>query len=140
VSWNVALCSCIEWRVFNACMVGVEVVGGVFIALNHQNNYWGWLLSMGATGHCPVRQPRHPTARVLPVLTIGALSSCGIGQSGATPDRYCSLSDAPLTSVLTSAAYCSAGRALCSLPLRQRVVSPLVDQTVRCHTGQSGEL
>jgi hypothetical protein len=28
VSWNVALCSCIEWRVFNACMVGVEVVGG----------------------------------------------------------------------------------------------------------------
>jgi hypothetical protein len=45
----------------NAWMFGVEVVGGVFIALNHQNNRWGWLLSMGApdsaTGHYPVRQP-----------------------------------------------------------------------------------
>jgi hypothetical protein len=28
VSWSVALCSCIEWRVMNAWMVGVEVVGG----------------------------------------------------------------------------------------------------------------
>jgi hypothetical protein len=32
----------------NAWMVGVEVVGGGFIALDHQNNRWGWLLSMGA--------------------------------------------------------------------------------------------
>jgi hypothetical protein len=30
VSWNVALCSCIEWRVMNAWMVGVEVVGGIY--------------------------------------------------------------------------------------------------------------
>jgi hypothetical protein len=30
-----------------------------------------------ATGHCPVRQPRHPTIRVLTVLTIGALTSWG---------------------------------------------------------------
>jgi hypothetical protein len=28
VSLSVALCSCIEWRVMNALMVGVEVVGG----------------------------------------------------------------------------------------------------------------
>jgi hypothetical protein len=27
---------------------------GVFIALNHQNNRWGWLLSMGALDS-PVR-------------------------------------------------------------------------------------
>jgi hypothetical protein len=27
---------------------------GVFIALNHQNNCWGWLLSMGAP-NSPVR-------------------------------------------------------------------------------------
>jgi hypothetical protein len=31
----------------------------------------------------PVRQPRHPTVRVLTVLTVGALSSWGTGQSGA---------------------------------------------------------
>jgi hypothetical protein len=33
----------------------------------------------------------------------GALSSCGTGQSGAAPDRYCALSGAPLASALTSA-------------------------------------
>jgi hypothetical protein len=55
VSWSVALCSCIEWRVMNAWMVGVEVVGGgVFTAINHRNNRWGWLLSMGAPDS-PVR-------------------------------------------------------------------------------------
>jgi hypothetical protein len=30
VSWSVALCSCIEWRVMNAWMVTVEVVGGIY--------------------------------------------------------------------------------------------------------------
>jgi hypothetical protein len=49
----------------------------------------------GHTGHCPVRQPRHPTVRVLTVSTIGALSSGGTGQSGAAPDRHRSLSGAP---------------------------------------------
>jgi hypothetical protein len=50
----------------------------------------------------PVRQPRHPTVRVLTVSTIGALSSGGTGQSGAAPDRYCALSGAPLAAALTS--------------------------------------
>jgi hypothetical protein len=39
----------------------------------------------------PVRQPRHPTIRVLTISTIGALTAWGIGQSGAAPDRQCSL-------------------------------------------------
>jgi hypothetical protein len=41
---------------------------------------------------------------------LEALSSSGTGQSGAAPDRSCSLSGAPLTSVLTSATHCSAVR------------------------------
>jgi hypothetical protein len=82
---------------------------GVFIALNHQNNHWKWLLSMGAPDS-PVRQPRHPTVRVLTQLTVGALTSGGTGQSVAAQDRHCSLSGAPLTSALTSAANCSAVR------------------------------
>jgi hypothetical protein len=57
----------------------------------------------GRTGQCPVRQPRHPTVRVLTVSTVGALSSCDIGQSGAAPDRYCALSGAPLAAALNSA-------------------------------------
>jgi hypothetical protein len=49
----------------------------------------------------PVRQPRHPTVRVLTVSTVGALTSWGTGQSGAAPDNYCSLSDAPSGAALT---------------------------------------
>jgi hypothetical protein len=56
---------------------------------------------------------------------LEALSSSSTRQSGAAPDRYCPPSGAPLTSVLTSAAYCSAIRALCSRPLRWRAVAPL---------------
>jgi hypothetical protein len=64
-----------------------------------------------ATGHCPVR--RHVTQPLGSGSShlLEALSSCGTGQSGATPDRSCSLSDAPLTSALTSIAHCSAVRA-----------------------------
>jgi hypothetical protein len=51
----------------------------------------------------PERQPRHPTVRVLAVLTVGVLSSCGTGQSGVAPDRHCSLSGAPLTGGSNSA-------------------------------------
>src|SRR5688572_3716349 len=72
----------------------------------------------GRTGHCPVRQPRHPTVMVLTVSTVGALTSWCTGQSGAAPDRHCSLSGAPLAPALTSAANCSSVRALCSRPLR----------------------
>jgi hypothetical protein len=50
-----------------------------------------------------VRQPRHPTVRVLAVSTVGVLTSCHTGQSGAAPDKHCSLSGAPLTPALTSA-------------------------------------
>jgi hypothetical protein len=48
-----------------------------------------------------VRQPHHPTVRVPTVSTVGALTSWGIGQSGATPDRHCSLSGAPSGAALT---------------------------------------
>jgi hypothetical protein len=51
----------------------------------------------------PVRQPRHPTVRVLTVSIVGALSSGGTGQSGVAPDRYRALSSAPLAAALTSA-------------------------------------
>jgi hypothetical protein len=57
---------------------------------------------------CPVR--RHVSQPLgfgsSPLLV--PLSSCGTGQSGATPDRSCSLSGVPLTSALTSDAHCRA--------------------------------
>jgi hypothetical protein len=85
----------------------------------------------------PVRQPRHPTVRALTVSTVGALTAWGTGQSGAAPDRHCSLSGAPSGATLTLrelSAYCS------------RCQSTIgVDRCGgnRCsawHTGQSGEL
>jgi hypothetical protein len=54
---------------------------------------------------------------------LEALSSCGTGQSGATPD-----SPVPL---------CSSIRVDRCM---QIAVAPLVQQTVRWHTGQSSEL
>jgi hypothetical protein len=66
----------------------------------------GRLLAMGASDS-PVR--RHVTQP----LGLGAgrpleaLSSFGTGQSGAVPDRYYSLSGAPLTLRSDSAAHCS---------------------------------
>jgi hypothetical protein len=116
-------------------MVGVEVVGGIY-SPNHQFNRWGGCLSMGALDS-PVRQPRHPTVRVLTVLTVVALTSWCIGQSGAAPDRYCSLSGAPSGAALTLHelfAHCSRLQATVG-------VDCCTAQSLVCwHTGQSGEL
>jgi hypothetical protein len=90
-------------------------LGGIY-SPNHQNSRWGGLLSMDAPDS-PVRQPRHPTVRVLTVSTVGALTSWGTGQSGAALDRYCSLSGAPFVAALTLrelSAHCS----VVSRPLR----------------------
>jgi hypothetical protein len=57
-----------------------------------------------------VRQPRHPTVKVLIVSTVGALTSWGTEQSGATPDRHYSVSGAPFGAALTLrelSAHCS---------------------------------
>jgi hypothetical protein len=63
-----------------------------------------------ATVHCPVRQPRHPTVRVLTVSAVGALTSWGTRQSGAAPDSHCALSGVPSSAALTLrelSAHCS---------------------------------
>jgi hypothetical protein len=94
-----------------------------------------------------VRQPRHPTVRVLNILTVGALTSCCTGQSIVAPDMCCSMSGAPQTPALTSA--CTV-HALFTL-LKTTVAldsccsagtpdSPVAHRTVRWHTGRSGEL
>jgi hypothetical protein len=63
----------------NAWMVVEEVVGGIY-SPNHQFNRCGRLLSIGAPDS-PVRQPRHPSVRVLTVSTVGVLTSWGTEQS-----------------------------------------------------------
>jgi hypothetical protein len=79
----------------------------------------------------PVRQPRHPTVRVLMVSTVGALSSWGTEQSGAAPDKYYALSSAPLAPALTSARNVHALFMLFRRSLRLLAVAPLAHQIVR---------
>jgi hypothetical protein len=101
VSWSVVYCSCIECTVVNAWIVGVEVVGGIY-SPQPPIQPLGQTAVDGRTGQSSappdtVRYASHvtPTIRVLTVSTVGALSSCGTGQSGAAPDSPCSLSGAP---------------------------------------------
>jgi hypothetical protein len=53
------------------------------------------------TRHCPVRQPRHPTVRVLTVSTFGALTAWTTRQSGVASNSHCSLSGAPSSAAVT---------------------------------------
>ena len=97
---------------------------GVFIALNHHIAVgagccrWAHWTVRCATGHCPVRQPRHPTVRVLTVSTVGALTSWCTEQSGAASDRHCSLSGAPSDAALTLHALLTVSADRWSRPLR----------------------
>jgi hypothetical protein len=71
----------------NVWMVGVEVVVGDLYPSTTKQPLglgccrWAHRTVWCATGHCPVRQPRHPTVRVRAQSTVGALSSCGTGQA-----------------------------------------------------------
>jgi hypothetical protein len=90
-----------------------------------------------ATGHCPVRQPRHPTVRVLTVSTVGSMTSWGTGQSGVAPDRHCSLSGAPSGGCSDSTRTIRALYLFCRCSLEWTVA---LEPLLRWHTGQSGEL
>jgi hypothetical protein len=110
--------------------------GGIY---SHQPSCsrWGRLLAMG-TPDSPVRHwtgivPCPVCHHVSQPLGLGAgrpleaLSSCGTRQSGAAPDRYCSLFGAPLTLPRTIPCV----RYFCSRPLREVAVAPLAHRTVR---------
>jgi hypothetical protein len=82
---------------------------GVFIALNHQTTV-GVAAVDGCTGQSgappdTVRCASHVTQPLWfgSFWPLEALSSSGTGQSGAEPDRHCSMSDVPLTTALTFA-------------------------------------
>jgi hypothetical protein len=117
------------WRIFIAPTTKTAVGEGCC--------RWAHRTVRCATGHYPVCQPRHPTVRVLTVSTVGALTSWCTRQSGATPDRHCSLSGTPSGAALT----------LRELSTHYSRCQPTVEVD-RCasdccsawHTGQSGEL
>jgi hypothetical protein len=73
------------------------------------------------------------------VLTVGALTGGASGLFAGAPDRSCRLSGAPSARALSSARR-RALNALQSTVACEVVVAPLAHRTVRCDTGQSGEL
>jgi hypothetical protein len=119
-----------------------------------------------ATGHCPVRQPRHPTVRIRPLelLTCGPPDSPVVHRTGPVhcPVRHLT----PALASARAAAHCSVPLFLCRRPLAlfsrysagtpdspvnysgvaPRIpeaselerIHPGAPDTVRWHTGQSG--
>jgi hypothetical protein len=99
---NLDALKCGGWGVFIAPTTKLTVGGG-FCRMVHRT-------VRCATGHCPVRQPRHQAVgfRPLELLTTGP------------PDRSCTLSGAPYSAALTSAragAHCSLLLFRCRRPL-----------------------
>jgi hypothetical protein len=90
-----------------------------------------------ATVHCPVRQPRHPTVRVRPLelLSSGSPDSPMVHRTGPVDCLVRRLARV-LTSVRTIAHLMS----FADDRWREVAVAPLAHRTVRCYTGQSGEL
>jgi hypothetical protein len=70
-------------------------LGGIY-SPQPPTSRWGRLLSMGAPDN-PVRRHVTQPLEFGSSRPLEALSSSGTGQSGAPPDRSCSLSGAPLT-------------------------------------------
>jgi hypothetical protein len=87
----------------NDWIVGVEVVGGIY-SPQPPIQPLGWLLSMGA----PDSLVRHRTPFGAPATSPNCWGSDAVDHRSAdfrvAPDMHCSLSGAPLTSALTSAA------------------------------------
>jgi hypothetical protein len=103
----------------------------------------GSVLSHGA----PDSPVRHRTLSGTPAMsashwgsTVGALTCGSSGLSSGAPDRSCRLSGAPPARALTLARTVAHLMRLQTTVAREVAVAPLAHRTVRCHTGQSGEL
>jgi hypothetical protein len=97
------------------------------------------MLSKGAPDS-PVRQPRHPTVRVrlLELLTCGPSDSPVVHQTGHV---HCPVRHLAPALTLRAQLHCSLFTVdFCKRPLAQLAVAPLAHRTVRCYSGQSGEL
>jgi hypothetical protein len=93
-----------------------------------------------ATRHCPVCQPRHPTVRVRPLelLSSGPPDSLVVHRTVTVHSPVRLL--APVLPSARAGAHCSALIVPTDDHWRCVAVTPLAHRTVRCYTGQSGEL
>jgi hypothetical protein len=129
---NLDTLKCGGWRVFIAPTTK-RIVGEGFCRMAQRT-------VRCATGHCPVRQPRHQAVGFQPLelLTTGPLDSPVVHRTGPVHCPVCLLAPA-LTlraQMRTVAFHCS----VADDRWRGRPLLRLAHRTVRCYTGQSGEL
>ena len=104
---------------------------GVFITPTTKRTVGGGCCRMAhrivrcATGHCPVRLPRHLAIGFRPLELL----------SSGPPDRHCSVSGAPSGSALTLARTVAHLMPSADDHWLEVVVAPLAHRTVRCATG-----
>jgi hypothetical protein len=110
-------------------------VVGVFIAPTTKNGRWKCAVAWrtGQSGAPATSASRRGS-------TVGALTCGPSGLSGGAPDRSCRLSSAPPARALTLTCTVAHLMRLKTTFAREVAVAPLAHRTVRCFTGQSGEL
>jgi hypothetical protein len=124
----IALVRCRKLENLDAMNGGVV---GVFIAPTTKSGRWEAVCRMAhrtvrcATGHCPVRLPRHLAVGLQPLELL----------SSGPPDRHCSVSGAPSDSALTLARTVAHLMPSADDRWREVAVAPLAHWTVRCATG-----
>ena len=101
---------------------------------------WAHRIVWCATEHYPVRQPCHPTIRVRPLelLTCGPPDSPVVHRTGPVhcPVRLLAPTLTSVRAVALFTVHCS----VADDRWRERPLLRLAHQTVRCYTGQSGEI
>jgi hypothetical protein len=118
------------------------VVGGIY-SPNHQTSRLveaavAWRTGQSGAPPDTVRCAAMSLGRW--ILTVGASVFWATGQSGGAPDRSCRLSGAPSGACLTSACTVAHLMRLQATVGAVVAITPLAQRTVRCYTGQSGEL
>ena len=111
------------------------VVGGIY-SPNHQTSRLVKAVVAWRTGQSGA--PATSPGRWIP--TVGTSVFWATGQSGGAPDRSCRLSGAPSGVCLTSARTVAHLMPSADDRWREVAVALLAHWTVRCATGQSGEL
>jgi hypothetical protein len=129
---NLDALKCGGWGVFIAPTTKMTVGEG-FCRMAHRT-------VRCATGHCPVRQPRHQGVgfRLLELLTTGRPNSPAVHRAVTVhcPVRLLAPALTLRAQARTVAFHCS----FANDRWRCLAVTPLAHRTVRCYTGQSGEL
>jgi hypothetical protein len=143
LEWSLELLYWMCWLktwILEVWWLGVFIAPTTKMAIGEGCCRWAHRIVWCATGHYPVRQPRHPTVRVRP------LELWQVGPPDSPVPHRTVIVHCPvrlLASALTRrelSAHCSTFQVSVGVDRCTVAVAPLAHRTVRCYTRQSGEL